>query len=117
MPESKQYLPDVYQRIRERFPELMERLDALGDAADSAGPLDDRARRLVKLGIAVGGLAEGAVRSNARRALEAGASADEVLHVAALAVSTRGLPAAVAAFSWIEEVLAARAVPGSDGSR
>ena len=113
MPETKQYLPNVYQRIRDRFPELLERLDALGDAADSAGPLDDRTRRLVKLGIAVGGLAEGAVRSNARRALDAGASPEEVLHVAALAVSTRGFPAAVAAFSWIEEVLAARDGSGS----
>ena len=116
MRETEQYFPEVYQRIRERFPELMERLDALGDAADSAGPLDDRARRLVKLGIAVGGVAEGAVRSNARRALEAGASPEEVLHVAALAVSTRGFPAAVAAFSWIEEVLTARDGPGSDTS-
>jgi alkylhydroperoxidase/carboxymuconolactone decarboxylase family protein YurZ len=115
MAETEQYLPEVYQRVRDRFPLLMERLDALGDAADAAGPLDDRTRRLVKLGIAVGGLSEGAVRSNARRAIEAGASAPEVLHVAALAVSTRGFPAAVAAFSWIEEVLASpdRSGPGT----
>jgi len=101
------YLPEVYRRVRERFPVLAEKLDALGDAADTAGPLDERTRRLVKLGIAVGGLAEGAVRSNTRRALEAGASPDEVLHVAALAVATRGFPAAVAAFAWIEQVLVA----------
>jgi alkylhydroperoxidase/carboxymuconolactone decarboxylase family protein YurZ len=116
MTETDQYLPEVYQRVRKRFPDLMERLDALGDAVDSAGPLDDRTRRLVKLGIAVGSLAEGAVRSNARRALEAGASPEELLHVAALAVSTRGFPAAVAAFSWIEEVLAVRDGRGSDTS-
>jgi alkylhydroperoxidase/carboxymuconolactone decarboxylase family protein YurZ len=81
-------------------------LDDLGRAAAAAGPLDERTQRLVKLGIAVGGMAEGAVRSNARRALAAGASAEEVLHVAALAVSTRGFPAAVGAMAWIEEVLA-----------
>jgi alkylhydroperoxidase/carboxymuconolactone decarboxylase family protein YurZ len=77
-------------------------------AADGAGSLDERTRRLVKLGIAVGAMAEGAVRSNARKALQAGASEGDILHVAALTVSTCGFPAAVAAYSWIEEVLVAR---------
>jgi alkylhydroperoxidase/carboxymuconolactone decarboxylase family protein YurZ len=85
---------------------VAEAVDALGQAAAAAGPLDERTQRLVKLGIAIGALAEGAVRSNARRALEAGASREEILQVAALTISTRGFPAAVAAFSWIEEVLA-----------
>jgi len=104
---SEDYLPDVYLRLRSRFPAVAEAVDALGEATESAGPLDVRTQRLVKLGIAVGGMAEGAVRSNARRALEAGASSEEILQVAALAISTRGFPAAVAAFSWIEEVLSA----------
>jgi 4-carboxymuconolactone decarboxylase len=102
---TDQHLPEVYLRFRERFPDLATSLDALGHAAETAGPLDERTRCLVKLGVAIGGLAEGAVRSNARRALQAGASEAEVLHVAALAISPRGFPAAVAAFSWIEEVL------------
>lgn len=99
------YLPQIYSRFRERFPEISEGLDGIGDAADRAGPLDDRTRRLVKLGIAIGGMAEGAVRSNARRALTAGATPEELFHVVALSVSTRGFPAAVAALSWIEDVL------------
>jgi 4-carboxymuconolactone decarboxylase len=105
---STQYLPDVYVHFRDRFPEVAQALDGLGDATATAGPLDERTQRLVKLGIAVGGMAEGAVRSNVRRALAAGVSEDEILHVAALAVSTRGFPAAVAAFGWIEEVLSSR---------
>lgn len=92
------YLPDVYVRLRERFPEVAETVDALGRATAAAGPLDERTQRLVKLGIAMGALAEGAVRSNARRALEAGASEEEILHVAALTITTRGFPAAIAAF-------------------
>jgi len=103
---TEEYLPDVYLRLRSRFPEVATAVDALGEATESAGPLDDRTQRLVKLGIAVGAMAEGAVRSNARRALLAGATTEEVLHVVALAITTRGFPAAVAAFSWIEEVLA-----------
>lgn len=103
MPDT--YLPDVYVRFRERFPRVGASLDDLGASLDAAGPLDERTRRLVKLGIAAGAGAEGAVRSNVRRALEAGASPDEVLHVVALTISTAGFPAAVAAFSWATEVL------------
>jgi 4-carboxymuconolactone decarboxylase len=104
---TEEYLPDVYVRLRDHFPQVAQTMDALGRAAAAAGPLDERTQRLVKLGIAIGALAEGAVRSNARRAQQAGASKEEILHVAALAISTRGFPAAVAAFSWIEEVLSA----------
>ena len=99
------YLPDVYIRFRERFPAVSSAMDVLGANTDDAGPLDERTRRLVKLGIAAGVGAEGAVRSNVRRALQAGASQEEVLHVVALTISTAGFPAVVAAFSWASEVL------------
>lgn len=102
---ANEYLPDVYVRVRRRFADVAQALDALGSATAAAGPLDEREQHLVKLGIAVGALAEGAVRSNARKAIDAGATPDEVFHVAILAVSTRGFPAAVAAVTWIEEVL------------
>lgn len=102
---SDGYLPGVYRRYRERFPEVAQALDGLGGASDRAGPLDERTRRLVKLGIAIGAEAEGAVRSNARRALAAGATAEEIRHVAVLAISTRGLPTAIAGLGWIDEVL------------
>lgn len=98
------YLPEIYSRFQTRFPALSHNLEVLAESAN-AGPLDERTSRLVKLGIAIGAMAEGAVRSNARRALKAGATPEELLHVVALTVTTRGFPAAVAAYSWIEEVL------------
>ncbi len=104
---STDYLPEIYVRLRAEFPEVAAVLDSLGQATSVAGPLDERTQRLVKLGIAVGAQAEGAVRSNARRALEAGVSNEELMHVVALTISTRGFPAAVAAFSWIKEVMMA----------
>lgn len=100
-----QYLPDVYTDFRHAYPNVAQALDALGAATGAAGPLEERAQRLVKLGIAIGGLAEGAVRSNARRALELGISADELRHVALLAITTASFPTAIAGLSWIEEVL------------
>ena len=105
---STQYLPGVYVRFREQFPAVAERVDSLGASSDEAGPLDERTRRLVKLGIAVGAMAEGAVRSSTRKALELGIAEEEIFHVVALTATTCGFPATVAAFSWIEEVLAAR---------
>ncbi|MDR7480894.1 MAG: carboxymuconolactone decarboxylase family protein [Armatimonadota bacterium] len=101
------YLPEVYTRFRQLHPDVAAALDRLGAATEAAGPLDARTQRLVKLGIAIGSLAEGAVRSNARRALEAGVTPEEIRHVALLAITTRGFPAAVAGLGWIEEVLAA----------
>ncbi len=101
------YLPGVYVRFRERYPDVAESLDALGRATEAAGPLDARSQRLVKLGIAIGGLAEGAVRSNVRKARALGVSDDEIRHAAVLAISTAGFPTAIAALAWIEEVLAA----------
>ncbi len=102
-----EYLPEVYTRFRRTYPQVAEALDRLASAAEGAGPLDAKTQRLVKLGIAIGALAEGAVRSNVRRALEAGASPEEVRHVALLAITTRGFPAAVAGLGWVEEVLGA----------
>jgi 4-carboxymuconolactone decarboxylase len=103
---STEYLPDVYIDFRKNFPEVASTLDKLGKAADGAGPLDERTVRLVKLGLAVGAEAQGAVRSNARKALNAGATPEEVRHVAVLAVTTCGFPAAIAGIGWIEEILA-----------
>ncbi|MEE9246909.1 MAG: carboxymuconolactone decarboxylase family protein, partial [Gemmatimonadota bacterium] len=79
----------------------------LGAASDDAGPLDARTQRLVKLAIAVGASAEGAVRSNVRKARDTGAGPEEIRQVGVLAVTTVGFPAAIAGLSWIEDVLAA----------
>jgi 4-carboxymuconolactone decarboxylase len=101
------YLPLAYRDFRTDYPGIANALDHLGQAADGAGPLDERTRRLVHLGIAIGALAEGAVRSNVRKALDAGASVDEIRQVSLLAITTSGFPTAIAGLRWTEEVLAA----------
>jgi alkylhydroperoxidase/carboxymuconolactone decarboxylase family protein YurZ len=99
------HLPDVYLGFRERFPTVATALDQLGHATGVAGPLDARTQRLVKLGIAIGALAEGAVRSNVRKALAEGAATDDIRHVVMLAITTVGFPATIAALGWVDEVL------------
>jgi AhpD family alkylhydroperoxidase len=98
-------LPKSFLSFRERFPKIAETYDALGSAAHDSGPLDTRTRELVKLGIAIGARQEGAVHSHTRRALEAGASHDEILHTLALAVTSIGFSSTVAAYTWVNDVL------------
>jgi 4-carboxymuconolactone decarboxylase len=98
------YLPEVYKHFERRFPALKEAFDALGAAEHEAGPLAERERRLVKLGIAVGAHSEGGVRSHVRKLLGVGVSEAEIVHTIVLAITTIGFPATNAALSWAEEV-------------
>lgn len=101
-------LPAAYTKFTRRFPKVARLHEQLGEAAAGAGPLDERTAHLVKLGMAMAARSEGAVHSHTRRALAAGATPTQVRHVAALAVPTLGFPAAVAAFTWIEDTLRKR---------
>jgi len=102
-----EYLPKPYTSFRDAYPAVATALDGLGAAVDAAGSLDEHTGRLVKLGVAVGAMAEGAVKSNTRKALDAGASAAEIRQVALAAITTAGFPTAIAALGWINEVLTA----------
>lgn len=99
------YLPEIYQQFERRFPSVKQSFDSLGEAEHEAGPLAEKERRLVKLGIAVGAESEGAVRSHVRKLLGIGVSQEEILHTIILALTTIGFPATNAALSWAEEVL------------
>ncbi len=99
------YLPDVYKDFQQRFPEIAKSYDELALECHQGGPLDEKTRRLIKLGIAIGLSSEGGTRSHARRALEMGISPDELRHVVLLALTTAGFPAMTAAMKWVEEVI------------
>ncbi len=83
-------LPKPFRQFRKQFPTVAEAYDALGSAAHESGPLDGKTRELIKLAIAIGARTEGAAHSHTRRAIDAGASRDEILHVLALAVTSIG---------------------------
>ncbi len=94
--------PALHRQFVRRFPRLGEAWDRINEEG-AAGPLDAKTQRLLKLAVAVGALREGAVHSGVRKARDAGATRAEMEQVVALAASTIGLPAAVAAWSWVKE--------------
>lgn len=108
MDDVADYLPEIYRSFRQRFPEVVDRHDAVAESVDAAGPLDEQTVRLVKLGVALGGQAEGAVRSNVRKALEVGVSREAIEQVILLGLTTRGFPATIAAWQWARDVLDAK---------
>ena len=99
------YLPNVYKDFQQQFPEIAKAYNELALKCHNWGPLDEKTRRLVKLGIAMGLNSEGGTRSHARRALEAGISPSELRHAVLLAFTTAGFPAMIAAMKWVEEVI------------
>jgi alkylhydroperoxidase/carboxymuconolactone decarboxylase family protein YurZ len=99
------YLPDIYKEFQQQFPEIARSYNELAGKCHDWGPLDEKTRRLVKLGVAMGLNSEGAVRSHTRRALEEGITADELRHVVLLAFTTAGFPTMIAAMKWVDEVI------------
>jgi AhpD family alkylhydroperoxidase len=98
-------LPSQYTGIQNRYKSVIEALEELGKATKSAGPLDKKTSELVQLAAAAAVHSEGSVHSHVRRALEAGASPEEVRHVIVLLTSTIGFPTVSAALSWVDDVL------------
>ncbi|MEJ2314293.1 MAG: carboxymuconolactone decarboxylase family protein [Nitrospirota bacterium] len=97
--------PEQYESIRDRFKPYYSALEALGKAAREAGPIDEKTGHLIQLAAAASIRSEGAVHSHARRALEAGATPEELHHALLLVTSTVGFPTVSAALSWVDDTV------------
>jgi 4-carboxymuconolactone decarboxylase len=96
--------PKTYVEFVRQFPKLDVAWRAMSDA-ETEGPLDERAQRVVKLAISIGAMREGAVHSNVRKAIALGITRDEIMQVVALAASNIGMPATVAVYTWVRDIL------------
>jgi len=101
---KKNFLPFPYERFKKEFPEIEKEYDKLAKKCHASGPLNEKIRRLVKLGIAIGSESEGAVKSHTRRALAIGISPKEIHHVVLLGLTTIGFPKMIATLNWVHEV-------------
>ena len=99
------YMPNIYEKFSEKLPDNSKDYEQLGVSCQSAGPLARKIQDLVKLGIAIGANSEGAVRSHTRKALDSGATTEEILHIVTLSLTTSGFPNMIAAMGWVTEVL------------
>lgn len=98
-------LPEHYLKLRKRFRQYFKALDQLGERAREAGPLDDKTANLIQMAAAATVFSQGAVHSHARRALQAGATEEELYQALLLITSTVGFPTVAAALSWVDDVL------------
>ena len=98
-------LPKPTRALQKEFPKVWKSFQELGKDCHSAGPLDERVRRLVKIGIAAAAQSEGALHSAVRNARKAGVSPAEIRHAILLSMTTVGFPRAMAALAWAEDLL------------
>ena len=99
------YLPKIYEKFTSKFPDVFRDFQQLGKTCRESGPLDKKCQDLINLGIAIGANSRGAVMSQTRKALESGATQDEILHTVLLSLTTAGFPKMIAAMGWVDEVL------------
>lgn len=93
-------MPGTYLKFIEKFPEIGEAHEQVAKSVDRAGPLDRKTCELIKIGLSVGAGLESAVRSHVRRAMQHGATEQEIEQAVLLAMNTLGFPRTVAAWSW-----------------
>ncbi len=95
-----QKVPQTFKDFVTKFPELGAAHENVAKAVDHAGPLDAKTCFLIKMGISIGAGLESAFRSHVRRALQAGATPDEIEQALLLAMNTVGFPRTVMAWQW-----------------
>nr|MBF0222174.1 carboxymuconolactone decarboxylase family protein [Desulfobulbaceae bacterium] len=100
-------LPKNYKWMMTNFEKVVSAHQELGKALYDAGPLDKKTAQLIKLAAAAATGSEGGVHSHSKRALDAGASKEEIYHALILLSSSVGFSNAAAAVSWARDILEA----------
>ena len=95
-------LPQTFKDFIHRYPELGRAHEDVAQAVEQYGPLDAKHCELVKIGICVGAGLESALRSHVRRAMQHGATREEIEQAILLAMNTCGFPRTVAAWQWAQ---------------
>lgn len=98
-------LPGTFRDFVQKFPALAEAHEQIAKSIDGYGPLDRKICELIKIGISLGAGLESATKSHVRRALEAGASQQEIEQAILLTMNTCGFPRTVMGWKWAIEQL------------
>ena len=98
-------IPKRFTEFQKKYPKVAAAYEELGNACHTGGPLNKKERSLVKFALSAGAKLEGGAHSHIRKALDAGVTVEELRHVSLLAIQTLGFPSAMAAMSWIDDVV------------
>lgn len=109
MPEP----PDLHRQFVQQYPKLAQAWELIADEGRE-GPLDEHTGRLIKLGVAIGAMREGAVHASVRKALALGIEPEVLYQTVALAAGTLGLPSTAAVYSWVRDVMEFPGAAGAD---
>ncbi len=97
--------PKTYRELKEKYGPFIDSVESLGHTVRESGPIDEKTAHLIQLAAAAAIRSEGSVHSHVKRALDAGASPDEVRHALILLTSTIGFPTVVAALTWARDIM------------
>ena len=103
MPKDK--LPEMFLSIKEKYKNYFEAVETLGKTIKNEGPIDEKSAHLIQIAAAASIRSEGSVHSHTRRAMEAGATPDEIYHSIILLTSIIGFPTVAAALSWANDII------------
>ena len=101
----KHKIADHYQKVKTYHPDYFEAIERLGIISKQSGPIDEKFAQLIQLGASVAIKSEGATHSHTKRALEAGATKEEIRQTILMLTATLGFPAAMAGMSWVNDIL------------
>ncbi len=96
-------LPETFRQFVTKFPKLGEAHEQIAQAVESYGPLNRKTIDLVKIGLSIGAGLETATRSHVRRAIQHGATEQEIEQAVLLSYNTVGWPRMVAAWTWVRQ--------------
>ncbi|MDR8391645.1 carboxymuconolactone decarboxylase family protein [Aliifodinibius sp. S!AR15-10] len=105
MTDYKSDLPKPFENFNKNYPDVAKAYSQLGYNVHHAGPIDQKTRELIKLAISCGAQKEGAVHSHTKKALDAGATKEDIHHVVLLTLPTLGMPSMMAAMTWVDDIL------------
>ena len=106
-PENSRLLkevPKLYADFKARFPEILAKNEELGiQIHEQGGPLDEKTRWLIKLGISAAAKQTTGVATHIKRAREAGATEAEIQHALLLVIPSCGFPTFMEAYREYDE--------------
>ncbi len=97
--------PHTLQEFKRQFPAVWEAYEKLRAACDQ-GPLDERTRELIKIGVSAALRREGGLIAHISKALRAGATQKEVYQAIILATGLAGFPTTLGSFAVAQRYLA-----------